>query len=145
LPAGRWHDWWTGETLTGPRWVERPVDLATLPLYVRAGGIVPIDPVRQYTAQPVAEPTTIRIYPGADGTFTLYDDDGHSTAYLSDPDTSTARLRFQWDDAARRLTIQPDPRMKRSTGTRVFRAQVAGSDANPKLVEFNGERAEIRL
>jgi alpha-D-xyloside xylohydrolase len=94
----------------------------------------------------VAEPTMIRIYPGADGTFTLYDDDGHSTAYLSDPDNSTTRLRFEWDDAARRLTIQPDPRMKRwPGGARVFRAQVAGSDADAKLVEFNGDRVEVRL
>jgi alpha-glucosidase/alpha-D-xyloside xylohydrolase len=146
LPAGRWHDWWTGETLAGPRWVERPVDLATLPLYVRAGGIVPIDPVRQYTAQRVAEPTTIRIYPGADGTFTLYDDDGHSTAYLSNSDTSTVRLRFQWDDAARRLTIHPAPRMKHSpAGARLFRVQVVGSDENSKLVEFKDDRVEIQL
>src|SRR5438128_6702380 len=49
LPAGTWYDWWTGESLAGQRWIERAVDLATMPLYARAGAIVPLDPVRQFT------------------------------------------------------------------------------------------------
>jgi len=87
LPAGTWYDWWTGEKIEGKRWIERPVDLATLPLYVRAGGIIPLDPVRQYTAQAVKEPTTLQVYRGADGKFVLYDDDGQSL------DTCAARVR----------------------------------------------------
>jgi alpha-glucosidase/alpha-D-xyloside xylohydrolase len=67
LPEGTWHDWWTGKAVSGKQWIERPVDLATLPIYVRAGAIIPLDPVRQYTSQPVAGPTTLRVYPGADG------------------------------------------------------------------------------
>ena len=59
----------------------RKVDLATMPLYVRAGAILPLDPVRQYTAQPTDEPTTIRVYPGRDGEFRLYEDDGKSLDY----------------------------------------------------------------
>jgi alpha-glucosidase len=146
LPKGRWHDWWTGEATDGPRWVDRPVDLATLPLYARAGAIVPLDPVRQYTAQTVDEPTTVRIFPGADGTFTLYDDDGHSTGYQDGSDARTVWLRFHWDDAGRRLAVEPDPRMKRwPGGVRAFRAQLAGSAAIPTPVEFDGTRVEIRL
>ena len=53
-----------------------------MPIYVRAGAIIPVDPVRQYTAQPVTEPTTLKVYRGADGQFTLYDDDGISQEYL---------------------------------------------------------------
>jgi alpha-glucosidase/alpha-D-xyloside xylohydrolase len=64
LPAGTWFDWWTGENLEGKRWLDRSVDLATMPLFVRAGAILPLDPVRQYTAQSVADPTTIRVHPG---------------------------------------------------------------------------------
>src|SRR6185436_20760142 len=67
LPSGAWYDWWTGEKFTGSRWIERPVDLATLPLYVRVGAIVPLDPVRQYTAQSVTGPTALRVHPGANG------------------------------------------------------------------------------
>jgi len=62
LPAGTWHDWWTGEKIQGGQWVDRPVDLATMPIYARAGAIIPLDPVRQYTAQLVAAPTTLRVH-----------------------------------------------------------------------------------
>ncbi|HEX7470493.1 MAG TPA: TIM-barrel domain-containing protein, partial [Verrucomicrobiae bacterium] len=146
LPAGTWFDWWTGEKLEGRRWVERPVDLATMPIYVRAGAIVPLDPVRQYTSQPVSEPTTLRVYPGASGTFTLYDDDGQSLGYRDGSDSKTIWIRFHWDDAARKLVIEPDPRMKKWPGEmRTFRVEVVGSNAKPNAVEFRGKRVEVRL
>jgi alpha-glucosidase (family GH31 glycosyl hydrolase) len=145
LPAGTWHDWWTGEKLAGGRWIERPVDLATLPLYVRAGAIIPLDPVRQYTAQPVSEPTTLRVFPGADGTFTLYDDDGQSLGYRDGTDPRTVWIRFHWDDAHRTLTIEPDARMKRwSGGTRVFVVETGNDDRQPQRVEFRGERIALK-
>ena len=50
LPAGDWYDWWTSEKVVGGRWLDRRVDLATMPIYVRAGAIVPLDPVRQFTS-----------------------------------------------------------------------------------------------
>src|SRR5262249_59666044 len=78
LPEGGWFDWWNNEKVSGRKWIERPVDLATIPIYVRAGSIIPLDPVRQYLSQPVNEPTELKIFPGADGNFTLYDDDGES-------------------------------------------------------------------
>jgi alpha-glucosidase/alpha-D-xyloside xylohydrolase len=146
LPNGTWYDWWTGEKLAGRRWVERPVDLATMPLYVRAGAIVPLDPVRQYTGQPVSEPTTLRIHPGADGTYTLYDDDGQSLGYRDGSDPKTVWLRFRWNDAARRLTVEPDPRMtKWPVGFRTFSVETAGSDAQPRRVEFRGEPVVVDL
>jgi len=139
LPEGAWYDWWTGEKIQGKRWIERPVDLATLPLYVRSGGIVPLDPVRQYTSQPVSEPTTLRVHPGTAGTFILYDDDGQSLGYCDGSDSETVWIRFRWDDAARRLTLESDERMKKwPGGTRVFAVEVAGSIAKPRLVEFRG-------
>ncbi len=67
--------------IEGGREIDRAVDLETMPLYVRAGAIVPLGPVKQYTAEAVDAPTTLRIYPGADGAFLLYDDDGKSFAY----------------------------------------------------------------
>ena len=146
LPAGTWYDWWTGEKLEGKRWIERPVDLATMPIYARAGAIIPLDPIRQYTAQPVTEPTTLLIYPGADGTFTLYDDDGQSLGYGNGSDSKMTWIRIQWNDATHRLTLQPDPRMKQwPGGTRVFTAKVIGSSAEPKRIEFNGATVETQL
>jgi alpha-glucosidase/alpha-D-xyloside xylohydrolase len=141
LPEGTWFDWWTGKTTKGKQWIERNVDLATMPLYVRAGAIIPLDPVRQYTAQTVTDPTTLRVYPGANGTFTLYDDDGKSLGYRDGSGAKTVWLRFQWDDAQRRLTLEPEERMKKwPGGVRTFTVEVVGSDAKPKQVEFRGER-----
>lgn len=104
LPAGDWYDWWTNERKTGGQTITRPVNLATMPIYVRAGAIIPFDPVRQYTSQVVSEPTTLRIYRGADGQFTLYEDDGISQEYLKGRGTWT---RLGWNDRARELTIEP--------------------------------------
>jgi alpha-glucosidase/alpha-D-xyloside xylohydrolase len=144
LPEGTWYDWWTGRPTPGKQWVERRVDLATLPMYARAGAVVPLDPVRQYTAQPVTEPTALRVYPGADGSFTLYDDDGQSLSYRDGSDGQTVWIRFRWDDAARRLTLEPDGRMRRwPGGARAFTIELVGSDAKPRQVEFRGERVAV--
>lgn len=103
LPEGEWYDLWTNETVDGGREISRKVDLATMPVYVRAGAIIPMDPVRQYTGQSVDEPTTIRIYPGRDGAFRWYDDDGHSMDYREGEYTWT---QLNWDEKAHELTIQ---------------------------------------
>jgi alpha-glucosidase (family GH31 glycosyl hydrolase) len=104
LPAGQWYDWWTSKPVAGGATIQRPVDLSIMPIYVRAGAIIPFDPIRQYTAQPVTTPTTLRIYPGADGVFTLYDDDGVSQQYLHG---NATWIRLRWDDHARTLTLEP--------------------------------------
>jgi alpha-glucosidase (family GH31 glycosyl hydrolase) len=144
LPEGTWFDWWTGEKVEGKRWVDRPVDLATMPIYARAGAIIPLDPVRQYMAQPVTDPTTLRIYPGAKSEFTLYDDDGESPAYLKDADSKTVWIRFRWDDAGR-LVIEPDKRMKKWPGdARRYRVEVVGGTGGIKDVEFRGKRVEVK-
>jgi alpha-glucosidase (family GH31 glycosyl hydrolase) len=146
LPAGVWYDWWTGETFGGKRWIERPVDLATLPLYARAGSIIPLDPVRQYTAQSVTEPTTLLVFSGANSAFTLYDDDGQSLAYRDGSDSKAVWIRLQWDESARRLTMEADSRMKKwPGGARTFRVEVPGGNAPPKQVEFRGEKVSVSL
>lgn len=140
LPAGSWYDWWTGETLAGGGEVERPVDLATMPILARAGAIIPVDPVRQHTGEPVDEPTTIRVYRGADGDFTLYDDDGISQEYLQGRGSWT---RFTWDDDANRLGIEPAaPEDAAETGSpRRFRIRILPDGATGELL-YQGTRIE---
>lgn len=141
LPAGGWYDWWTGEKIAGGKWLDRPLDLATMPIYVRAGAILPLDPVRQYTAQPVTEPTTIRVYPEADGAFTLYDDDGKSLNDLKESDPKATWIRFQWDDQARQLTLEADPRMKKWRGeARRFKVEIADDEGKSKTMLFYDQR-----
>ena len=140
LPAGDWYDWWTNERSTGARSVTRAVDLATMPIYVRAGAIIPVDPVRQYVDEPVSEPTTLRVYRGADGQFTLYDDDGISQEYLRGTFTST---RLTWSDRARRLTIAPRaPTGTSSAAAREFRV-VLLPEGTTKSVRYLGRPATV--
>src|SRR5665647_513330 len=102
LPEGYWYDWWSGEKLEGGKDVIRKVDLSIMPIYVRAGAIIPVDPVRQYTSQQVSGLTTIKVYTGADGQFTLYEDDGISLEYLKGIGRCTS---FQWNEKKRTLII----------------------------------------
>ncbi|MBI4604660.1 MAG: DUF5110 domain-containing protein [Planctomycetes bacterium] len=146
LPAGDWYDWWTGERLAGGRWIERPVDLATLPLYARAGAVIPLDPVRQHTAEPATEPTALRVHADAGGAFTLYDDDGVSLGYRDGSDPRLAWIRCRWDDAARRLTLEPAERQPQRPGAaRVFTVEAAGGSARPQRVELRGEAVQVEL
>ena len=73
-----------------------------MPLYVRAGSIVPIGPDLQYTSEKPIDPIELRIYRGADGKFTLYEDDGESYAYEKG---ENATIPFTWKDASQTLTI----------------------------------------
>src|SRR5262245_45379075 len=89
VPTGTWYDWWDNSRHNGGTTLTRKVDLATMPIYVRAGSIIPFDPVRQYMTQLVTEPTTLKIYSGASGDFTMYEDDGISQGYLQNKGTWT--------------------------------------------------------
>jgi alpha-glucosidase/alpha-D-xyloside xylohydrolase len=104
LPEGTWYDWWTGEPSTGGREITRAVDLSVMPIYLKAGAIIPMDPVKQYTGEEVNEPMTIRIYEGDNGQFTLYHDDGETTSYL---DGKYDLTLLSWDNEKRTLTIEP--------------------------------------
>lgn len=106
LPEGNWFDFWTHEMVRGGGRISRQVDLGMIPVYVRAGAIIPLDPVRQYTTQEVSDPTSFRIYPGANGTYRWYRDDGSSQDYL---EGAYAWTLLSWDDENRVLTIAPDP------------------------------------
>ncbi len=71
LPSAVWWDYWSNTRSEGGQSMQRAVDLETIPLYVRAGAIIPVGPVKQYTSEPIDEPITLRVYPGADGHFSL--------------------------------------------------------------------------
>jgi alpha-glucosidase/alpha-D-xyloside xylohydrolase len=102
LPKGDWYDFWTNERTEGAREITRTVDLETMPLYVRAGTILPLGPVKQYTAEKVDQPCSISIYPGADGSFLLYEDDGSSFNYRKG---DWMGIQMTWNDATRKLTL----------------------------------------
>lgn len=103
LPKGAdWYDFWTNQRFAGGEWVTRQAPLDILPLYVRAGSIVPMGPEVQYATQALEAPYEVRIYPGADATFTLYEDDNETYAYEKG---ERATYNLVWNDRARTLTI----------------------------------------
>jgi len=103
LPDGAlWYDFWTGQAMAGGRTVSAPAPYDAIPVHVRAGSIVPFGPELQYTGEKPADPITLCVYAGADGQFTLYEDDGESYRYEKG---ESSRILLRWDDAARTLTF----------------------------------------
>jgi len=103
LPAGSaWTDFWTGETVAGGVEIETDAPVEKMPVFVRAGSIVPMGPFMQYSDEKPADPLEIRIYPGADGTFTLYEDENDNQNYTRGVYTT---IDFTWDDASRKLSV----------------------------------------
>ena len=103
LSRGVWYDFWTEERVDGGREIERPVDLTTMPLYVRAGAIIPLGPIKQYTSEKVDSPLTLQIYPGTDGNFLLYEDDGRTFNYRKG---EWMGIQIMWNDSHRLLTLR---------------------------------------
>jgi alpha-D-xyloside xylohydrolase len=103
LPAGRdWYDFWTGRRTAGGQTVDAPAPIDTLPLYVKAGSILPLGPVVQYAEEQPAAPLELRVYRGADGAFTLYEDDGNTYDYEKG---AYAEVPITWNETAHKLTI----------------------------------------
>jgi alpha-glucosidase (family GH31 glycosyl hydrolase) len=142
LPKGTWVDYWTEKPEGGGREVTRDVDLATMPLYVRAGAVVPHGPVKQYVDEVVDAPLTLVVYPGADGSSTWYEDDGRSFAYRSG---AWMKVAMTWANATRRLTLAlaPGGRMLAPMRRQIV-VRVAG-EAATRTVTFDGRRLQVDL
>ncbi len=104
LPAtpGGWYDFWSGTALAGGQTLDAPAPFDAMPLHIRAGAIIPFGPAIQYTGETPADPVTLQVYAGADGTYSLYEDDGLSNGYEKG---QFARIPIRWNDATRTLTI----------------------------------------
>jgi alpha-D-xyloside xylohydrolase len=99
---GGWYDFWTGAYTAGRQTIDAPAPYDSMPLFVRAGSIIPFGPELQYTGEKPADPITLYVYAGADGTFTLYEDDGLTYGYERG---ASARIPMRWNDATKVLMI----------------------------------------
>jgi alpha-D-xyloside xylohydrolase len=149
--AAGWYDFWTGARLDGGRRLDVAAPYESMPLHVRAGAIVPFGPEVQYATEKPADPITLFVYEGADGRFTLYEDDGLTYGYEKG---AAARIPISWNDAKRTLTIG------RRTGSfpgmlaeRTFevvfvsKAKPVGYSPTPKAdrtVRYRGDAVEVR-
>lgn len=140
LPRGDWFDFWTGERLEGGREISCAVDLETMPLFIRAGSILPLGPVKQYTNEKVDEPLSITIYPGADGSFLLYEDDGCSFNYRRG---EWMGVQMAWNDSARTLSLRLAPGSRMLPPLRRELAIKLGESA--RSVVFEGHPVVVKL
>jgi len=103
LPKGaEWYDFWTNKRYKGGQNVTLETSLDRVPMFVRAGSILPLGPEMQYVGEKAWDNLEIHVYPGADGTFTLYEDEGDNYNYEKG---YHATITFKWNDRARKLTI----------------------------------------
>jgi len=102
LPKATWYDFWTGRSESGGKMIDAAAPLDRIPLFVRAGSIIPLGPDLQYAAQKPADPIELRVYRGADGEFTLYEDENDGYAYEKGVH---ATIPISWNDATQTLTI----------------------------------------
>ena len=103
LPADtKWIDFWTGETFDGRQTIKKQAHIDIIPLYVKAGSILPWGPDVQYSTEKKWDNLEIRVYPGADGSFTLYEDENDGYGYEEGQYTE---IPFRWDDETQTLTI----------------------------------------
>ena len=103
LPGrGDWYDFWTGKRTPGGQRIEAASPIETLPLFVRAGTILPLGPVVQYVSEKPADPIELRVYRGADGAFTLYEDQDDNYNYEKG---AFATIPLTWNESSGTLTI----------------------------------------
>lgn len=147
---GGWYDLWTGEHRDGGRVhdVASPID--RIPLHARAGSILPLGPVRQSTVGGASEALDIFVFPGRDGSFTLYEDDGVSLGYERG---ASARIIFRWNDAEGRLDIGPTigsydgmPKLRRITVRRVTAGRGPLADRGEAVtVVYRGDAVSVAV
>jgi alpha-D-xyloside xylohydrolase len=145
LPAGSdWYDFWTGQKFEGGQTIETAAGLETMPLYVRAGSIVPLGPEVQFTGEQPGAALELRVYPGQPGRFRLYEDEGDNYNYEKG---AFSTIEIGWDDANRTLTVQDRqggyPGMPTS---REFRVTLVGSDSSDsRTVRYEGKQVKVNL
>jgi alpha-D-xyloside xylohydrolase len=152
LPAGKnWVDFWTGKSVSGGQTITAEAPLDRIPIYAKAGSIIPFGPVVE-SASEKSDPVELRVYPGSDGDFTLYEDEGDSYDYERG---AYSTIPIHWEDKASRLTIGTRsgtfPGMLQHRTFRIVRVAdgrgtgVASSSELDATVEFDGKATSILL
>ncbi|MGZ3871840.1 MAG: glycoside hydrolase family 31 protein [Mucilaginibacter sp.] len=153
LPAAaKWYNFWTGELLNGGQTLDAGAPMDIMPLYVKAGSVIPMGPDMEYATEKVAKNIELRIYPGADGSFKFYEDENDNYNYEKG---KFATFTLSWNDKARRLSIS-DTRgsfagmLKQRTFNIVLvnggHGSNAGITANAdKVVKYSGKAVVVNL
>ncbi|RWY50885.1 glycoside hydrolase family 31 protein [Mucilaginibacter gilvus] len=153
LPAAtKWYNFWTGEITKGGQKLTVDVPMNMMPLYIRAGSIVPMGPVMEYATEKLADKIELRIYPGANGTFKYYEDENENYNYEKG---AKATFTLNWNDKLRQLSISATKgnfkgMLKKHTFNVVLVKGTHGSntgeaDKIDKTVVYNGKALVAKL
>jgi alpha-D-xyloside xylohydrolase len=143
-----WVNFWTGQTFQGGQTVKTAARLDELPLYVRAGSIVPFGPTEEWAGEKPDAPIEIRVYPGADATFSLYEDEGTNYNYERG---AYSIISLKWNDRDRELTIGKRKgsfsgmRPERRFSLAMARLGVDDKTEIPKTIFYNGDPVTVHL
>lgn len=149
-PSPAWYDFWTGEKTKGGQRIEASAPIDRIPVYVRAGSILPMGPEVEWTTEKPAAPIELRVYRGADGSFQLYEDAGNSYAYEKG---EHAVILIHWNEGTNTLTIGArDGSYPQMAQQRTFDVVFVGANhgsgleetANPdKQVQYGGSAITV--
>lgn len=152
LPKGvDWYDIWTTEKFRGGQTIEKKVPMDVIPIYVRAGSIIPLGPDVEYAGEKKWDDLEIRVYPGNNGKFTLYEDEGVNYNY---EEGAYSEITFLWNDSQRLLTISPRKgRYKNMLSRRTFHITICDShntrgfskSSATKAIKYDGKRLCLKF
>lgn len=152
LPAGcDWIDFWDGKRHQGGQTIQANAPIDIIPLYIKCGTILPIGPNVQYAAEKPWDNLELRIYPGADADFTLYEDEGDNYNYERG---HRSLIRMKWDDSRRTLTIADrEGSFEGMPTVRTFRVVTVDASnglgiedsATPKVIKYTGRKTRVKL
>ncbi len=146
-----WFDFRSGEQFEGGRLLEVPVDLTAIPLFVKAGSIIPMGPARQFTSEQSDEPLEICIYPGRDASFTLYEDEGDNYHYETG---LFSTIELKWNEAESTLTIgNREGSFPGMEQTRTFRLRLvkpetkkdADENESAVIITYHGKEKSLKI
>ena len=142
LPEGtQWIDFWTGEKQKGGQEISREAPIDIIPLYVKAGSILPIGPEVQYSTEKSWDNLEIKVYPGCNGEFTLYEDENDNYNYEKG---MYSTITMKWNDRTRMLTIE-NRKGEFSGMLKERKFNIVTADGAKKAVAYNGKKVTVKM
>ena len=141
--AEGWYDFWSGEKLKGGQFIDAPAPVDEIPLFVKAGSIIPLGPVMNYSTEKPCDPVELQIYPGNNASFEFYEDENDNYDYEKG---LYSIIPLEWDDASSTLTIgarrgQFPGMMQHHT----FNIVLKGKGGIKKQVSYDGNEIRIKM
>jgi alpha-D-xyloside xylohydrolase len=150
LPQGKWYDFWSGVSLDGAHTFDSASPLDKLPIYIRAGSVLPLGPELEWSTEKPEDPLEVRVYRGADGAFTLYEDENDNYNYEKG---AHATIPFSWDEGKQMLTIGDRegqfPGMLQTRTLRIVFVRenhgvgIFPEDRPEKIVSYSGQKITV--